>query len=179
MSKKTVISIDVSDWAEAALRNEEAPQTRDELTDLSLSKGYTATEAARIGMSQRAGGNSPAEILPDDKNLLSDGGAMSVHMMIARAKRTIEIKGQEYEARIATANIQEEEESTDRNYTLLGTEQNCENAKRYLLHRVPGHVWNRLLEIHEGGGDLRDIGKQLIAIIEGFIGKLANGDLKP
>jgi len=190
------VRIDVSDWWNDALHTEEMPQTEGDLAALAVREGYSARRAAQIAIAARVMSKSPEDILPDDKNLLGTGGASAVHMAIAIQKKQIEINGKEYRARQFTAVCPEEQEDEpepdaeqqefeqtveplerppelpDHGYVKLGTDKSLENALRYLRRRVPGHVWNRLVEIKAAEGNVREAADELVARIYQMVGEL-------
>jgi len=184
------INIDVTDWAEIALQAEEMPQTDEELVRLAVDRNWSAKQAAQIALAMRAMGHVPVEILPLDKAVLAEGGAHFVHHIVAAQKIRFERNGKEQEMRAYTAvqhcneddNGDESEQASfetdteavllERGYVEAGTPESVENAIAYLYHRVPGHVRNRLVEIWAGGGDVREVAEEFIALIRGMVDKL-------
>ena len=184
------INIDVTDWAETALQAEEVPQTDEELVRLAVDRNWGAKQTAQIALAMRAMGHVPAEILPPDKAVLAEGGAYFVHHVVAAQKTRFERNGKEQEMRSYTA-VQQGDDDDDgdeseqasfetdaeatlpeRGYVEAGTPESVENAIAYLHRRVPGHIRNRLVEIWAGGGDVREVAEDLIALIRGMVDEL-------
>jgi hypothetical protein len=184
-----IIQTDVTDWAETALISENFPQTRDELETLAVTTG--AKLAAQTAIAGRAMGQVPVDLISEDKALLSDGGALSIHLMLATAKTEIEVNGKMIRGRKwkaiqrppetdagddgerLEANI--EDALPDHGYTEFGTVESVANAISYLMRFVLGHIWNRLAEIKAGGGDVVGAATALIEKINEMVDKLENG----
>jgi len=182
---KVAVSIDVTDWAEKALRAEEMPQSESDLFAMAVDQGLSARETAQMAIAARAMGESPVDILPDNKVLLGDGGRYRMDAMIRNAVRRIEIAGKEYTVREATSVVQEDAPESDDGpqtleleaeaatggvlpkdgYIRAGTPQSAENARRYLQRKVPGHIWERLKEIAAAGEDPHGAVEELIAAV--------------
>lgn len=187
MSSKTFVKVDVTDWKDEALREEAVPQTNEELVSLAVRQGMSARTAARYAIAARAAGLAPDDVLPNDKVLLGNGGGLVVHMMVANAKERIKIGNREYLARKYKAIQKQEKEPSDNGdqselevesalpehgYTQLGTQVSIENAINYLRNRVPGHIWNRLIEIAAAEGDVKTAAEELIDKIGEMVDKL-------
>jgi hypothetical protein len=184
----TVIKIDVTDWREAALKAERVPQTKDDLIEIAVDNEYTARQAAQFYLACRAAGLSPDDLLSDDKHIFGSGGGLETHLLIANLKKRIEINGKLIRARQYKAIQQKEDQPTDgdqleleaetllpvHGYTRLGTEASCENALRYLVRIVTGHIRNRLVEIAASKGDVRAAADALIAKINEIVEELIN-----
>lgn len=186
---KSQIVIGIDDWREAALRTEDPPQTRSDVIKLALRLG-SPREAAQRTIAWIDGGESPEELLPSCKQMLSDGGRLNVSHMVEGLKELFEIEGREYCVRAATAVVSKPEDDQpgekdpqlsfetdapvktnpevnmpDRGYVDAGTPESLENARRYLINIIPGHVRNRLTEIRVAGGDPRAALEELISIL--------------
>lgn len=189
MSGKTIVKVDVTDWKDEALREEAVPQTNEELVSLAVRQGMSARTAARYAIAARAAGLAPDDVLPNDKILLGNGGGLVVHMMVANAKERIKIGDREFLARKYKAiQKQEDEEEPSGNgdqleleiesplpehgYTELGTPASIDNAVDYLRNRVPGHIWNRLIEIAAAEGDVKGAAEELVDKIREMVDKL-------
>ncbi len=189
MSNKTVVTVDVTDWKEEALREEIVPQTSEELVSLAVKEGMSAKTAARYAIAVRAAGLAPDDVLPGNKVLLGNGGGHAVHLMIASAKEKIKVGDKEYLARKYKA-IQKVDKAVssegngeildleidsilpDHGYTEIGTPESIENAIQYLRNQVPGHIWNRLIEIKAADGDVEKAVEELVDKVREMAGKL-------
>lgn len=186
LKEPVVISSDVSDWAERAMRLDEVPQTDLEVAHLAVKEGFSAKEAAEIALAVRAMGLAPDDIMPPSKACLSEGGAYFVHHVVQAQEIEFERNGKRMRLRQHTAiqrpshdaEEEEDEQTTfetdarvvlpERGYAEVGTPESVENAKRLLFRFVPGHVRNRLAEIWAGGGDHMAVLKELIAVLYGI-----------
>lgn len=182
--KPVKIVIDVTDWAEEALRAESVPQNRDDVGQQAVRKGSSARKAAQRALALRAAGHSPDDVMPTDKDVLSDGGAYVINNMVTQMKQRIERSGREIELRAYTAIMKEDDLDQptlpegdaflpDHEYAAAGTPESVENAKRLLHKFVPGHVRNRCAEIWAGGGDPREAWEEVRAMCDGIVDEIA------
>jgi len=178
------IVIDVTDWAEEALHAEAVPETRDDVGSMALRKGIGARKAAQRALALRAANHSPQDVMPSDKDVLSDGGLLVVTSIIRNRKEQIERNGRIMEMRAYTAVVQDEDEQPmlpgdddvllpEHEYVAAGTPESVENAKRLLMQYVPGHIRNRCAEIWAGGGDARAAWEEVRAVCDAIVDEIA------
>jgi len=182
----TKIVIDIADWIEQALREEVPPQTIQDVADL-VTK-FNSRKAGHLTIAYIDLGLSPRDLLPTCKIMLGDGARMRVAHVREALKRRFDVNGREFEVRAMTKVVrvpeqaQQEEDPQgafdvdveeidaeppvpEDGWVEAGTPESLENARRYLLHKVPGHVIERLKEIKVAGGDPRKALQELISVL--------------
>lgn len=174
---KTLIKIDVTDWAEEHDRIEPDVSTEDKLTGLITGGKVSIPQAARLGIIARERGLAPDDILPANKPLLMTGAAKHISSVIA--SKHIEAQtpsGNTYTVREFVAPVREGEDDQLNNDTLEGdvtpspepetfassqSEEGNGRAWNYLLKRVPGYIYGRLKIIAVNGGDVKEAAEEL------------------
>jgi hypothetical protein len=89
--ESVTVTIDVTDWAEKALKGERFPQTEEEFVEMAVEMG--AKNVARIVEAGRILGLVPDDIIPPDKDLYDAGGAAATHAMIGAQTYRVEHAG--------------------------------------------------------------------------------------
>jgi hypothetical protein len=170
-----IISIDVSDWHQELLREEEMPKTVDDLLTLAVERGFPTQKLARHFIVARELGEADSDELPNNKDLLQDGGTNNITQAFARRMREIELENG-YKARVraivgGVPLLEREAEDNDATVHEFAVDlggdsesldwvavDNPEAAKRawkYLERRVPGHIMGRLKILAVGNGDVQ------------------------
>jgi len=193
--EKVETTIDMTDWAERALRAEDPPQTIKDVVALARKVG--SREAGEMTVAWIEMGESPQELLPTCKILLGDGARMRIAHMVEGLEELFKINGHEYRVRALTKVVPEPEVEASEGdspqfafeveapveekaafdmpsdgYVDAGSPESLENARRYLLTRVPGHVKPRLIEIKVAGGDPRAVLQELVSILWSVLGEI-------
>jgi hypothetical protein len=189
------ITIDMTDWEEKALRTEDPPQDEEDL--LRLVKKFGTREAGQMTVVWIERGQSPRELLPTCKCLLSDGAQLNISNTVKGLEAIFKVANREYRVRRTMAVVsenddEETEEGTpqlsfeaeaeippivpphmpEKGWVDAGTPESRENARRYLTKIVPGHVRPRLEEIKVASGDPRAALQELVSILWAILAEI-------
>ena len=187
---KTVVKIDVTDWHEEALRNESFVTSDDDILS-QLAKGISTPALARSAIVSREKKLAPTDIVRPNKMLLMTGGMLDISQMVRSKKRIITTEDGEnvlVGEYIGAVRVQDESdvnEDTDDDIKEAGQKEyepsyvtidNHEAALKriqdYMEHRIPGHIWNKLVEVYTVGGDVRNEADKLKDTIDTMVNKL-------
>lgn len=170
------------------------PEKREDVIDL-LSSGTPTGTIARGIIVSRELDNAPADIIAPNKMLLYTGARLEVSRIAASATHTVNVKGATYKAQdfIGPVRQPETDDDDDSNeqevlfeseveaiqtpempttYTSYTNARSADVAEMYLRRRVPGHVWPRLLTLHEHGRDVRAAVRELKAELDDMVLRL-------
>lgn len=163
------ITIDVEDWHQEAKQNETIVTDGRSVLDL-LEEGTPSGVVARAAVVGREIGHTHDDLIPPNKLLLYAGARAGVAAIANRARRQVTApSGKTYNAPAYQGRVGQEGQSYQRSDSQAGHDL----AQRYLEVTVPGHVWNRLLTIHDGGGDVGAAVNQLKRELDEMVLKLS------
>lgn len=187
------VRIPIEDWRQEALRMEIMPEKREDVIDL-LSGGTPTGTIARGIIVSRELENAPADIIAPNKMLLYTGARLAVSQIAASATHDVEVKGATYKAQDFIGPVRQAETDADDDeqevlfeseveaiqppdmpttYTSYTNARSADVAEMYLQRRVPGHVWPRLLTLHEHGRDVRSAVRELKDELDNMVLRLA------
>lgn len=168
MDEELIIKIDITDWRDTLLQTEE-PITNEEDIIKALSAGKQTGVVARATAVSRALKLAPEDILRSDKLLYYTGCVGDISAIAKKNKRVVEVEnGDHYTVpeligypgrrkEIEEGEVQPEEGY--QSYITIDDPQAAEYAKNYLIKVLPGHIWNRLLILHECNEDVSEAGE--------------------
>ncbi len=101
------VNIDISDWVSEATRNGIEINSREDIINYALKKGYSTTKIARAAIALRNMGRSPDHLLISNKVLLQSGARSNVNSIIASQKERITTEsGKKIEVRSFVGNAE-------------------------------------------------------------------------
>jgi len=176
-AQELTVGIPIGDWHQEALRLEIMPEKRADVIDL-LAQGVPTGTIARSIIVSRELEHAQADIIAPNKLLLHTGARLEVSRIAASATHTVQVKGATYKAQdfigpVSQADADAGEDDAEQEvlfesevaaiqppdmpttYTSYTNARSADVAEMYLQRRVPGHVWPRLLTLHEHGRDVR------------------------
>jgi hypothetical protein len=167
------IVIDIQDWYDEALKSETPITSTDDIINL-LEKEISSGEIGRMTLAWREVGEAPADILQPNKLLLYGAARENVSRIARSRKHDIEVGGATYEAYDYVGSVREayEDNGFEQSYVRYDNPKAQERSENYLSEIVPGHIWNRLLLLHESGGDVKAAGARLKREITRQVNKL-------
>ncbi len=180
-----VIEIDVTDWA--AEHDEIEPDVSSEDKLVELSTKYYTTKLARMAIIAREKGLMPEGIMPANKVVLQFGAWLRISSLIKRRVSEKELpNGQTVEYREYVGAVRDEDGQTVNDaldmcadsplttdlYVHAESDEGLERAIGYLLKRVPGYVYGRLVTIAANGGDVRKAADELKSKIDEIVERL-------
>ena len=168
---KMVLTIDVEDWHQEALRDESPIAAAGDILER-LEKGEHTAEVARKTIIWREKGVGDGAALPPNKLLLLAGAQQRVSRLAARQRHEVEGKdGKMFAARSFVGAV-DSDDGNEQSYVMYDDKQAVDRANEYLENMVPGHIWRRLLTVYENGGDVKAAARQLKRTIDEQVGKL-------
>lgn len=192
------VHIDITDWQLETLRAEIAPGDRSDIADL-LAAGVSTGQVARAAVVLREMGLADADILPANKPLFYAGARAAVSEIARERRSPVTTPGGTYSAPAlvgnpatmpgsaanghaatldgvdALASAEPDEDS----YVTVDDPRALQRAVAYLTNNVIGHIWPRLLIIHEHGGDLRAVADQIKCAIDERVSLLLDTARQP
>lgn len=168
---------DITDWRDEVFRDELIIMEEKDILD-ALGQGSHTAKVARAAIVSREIGKAPANIVRPNKTLLTIGAMQDVTQIAHKVKAEVTAAdGAVYDAPafIGRGNIEElieapeddePEEGKDEidlgpSFVGIHDPMARQRAERHLFRVVPGHIWNRLLIVHEGGGDVALVALEL------------------
>jgi hypothetical protein len=184
-NKMTIIKIDVTDWAVEHDEVEPDVSSEDKLVELSTK--FSTPKLARLAIIAREKGSMPENILPANKPLFQSGAWLAISSLIKRRVKEVELpNGSTVEMREFVGVVGDEDDHL-RDDTLLSSvasslttdfyvhaesDEGLERAIDYLLKRIPGYVYGRLVTIAANGGDVRKAADELKVKIDEIVERL-------
>jgi len=180
MSEQLYIKEDISDWLEETLRDESIIESDEDIIH-AMENGLSTGKIARAVIVSREIGKAPSDIVRPNKMLINVGAQMDV---IARAhgeKTAVKTSTGEYPVSRFVGLVKEkdvldeDEADIDQNepsFVQIDSAQALERSVGYLERIVPGHIWNRLLVVHEAGGDVRNEADKLKQTIDEMVSRI-------
>ena len=186
---KTLIKIDVTDWAVEHDQIEPSVTGEDDLIALVTKQGRSTAQVARLAIIARERGLAPTNILPENKPLLNAGAAVDISSKIARRMKEAQLpNGNTLTVREFVAPVREEEEegqlANDTQNVLAPSSPLPETfvsvespeargrALDYLYKIVPGYIMGRLKIIAISGGDVKAAADELKNKIDEMVDRL-------
>ncbi len=181
----TVIKIDVTDWAVEHDEIEPDVSSEDKLVELSTK--YHTIKLARMAIIAREKGLMPEGIMPPNKVVLQSGAWLRISSLIKRRVSEKELpNGKTVEFREFVGVVRDEDGQntgdtlsahadsslTTDLYVHAESDEGLERAIDYLLKRIPGYVYGRLVTIAANGGDVRKAADELKGKIDELVERL-------
>jgi hypothetical protein len=156
------------DWDEEFLSLEEQAGTLEDLVQLAVEKGLTTPQIARLHIVQRERGEAEDGVIADNKTLFQNGATSGVDLAFNRLWVEIELNGKKNRVRQLVGDQGRETQDDDpdestmefavgeddgKSWYKLGSNGARENAEHYIDKVIPGHIWGRLLVLHESEGN--------------------------
>lgn len=175
MSKELTISIPIGDWHAEALRAEMLPTAPVDVIK-ALRAGLPTAQIARSAIVSQEMGVTKERITRPNKCLLQAAATADIAMLARRQTHTVTLEdGRKYQAPDFVGVVRADEpEPADGEHAFLldvpaepsappepiayvnfDAPEALARAEMYLRDVIPGHVWKRLLTIHEHGGDVQ------------------------
>lgn len=191
--KSMEIKIDISDWVENYQTIEPNIKTFDDVVSL-LTHGHKPYSAGVLALVARERGDAEFSILPENKMLLGTGAAVSVSREVANKLRKAKMpNGLEVEVRQFVAPV-DHDRSEDQgigvnsetfqassethflgeNYLSTSDPAAAKRAEDYLMKRVTGDIWGRLIIIAEHDGDYKGVANKLIKEIKDMVKRIGD-----
>lgn len=191
------IKIDITDWVENYQILEPNIKTFDDVVSL-LTHGHKPYSAGVLALVARERGDAEFSILPENKMLLGTGAAVSVSREVAAKLRKAKMpNGSEVEVRqfvapvdhllsddqskgvngdeMQSVHIGGEAQAHDDRYLSTSDPMAAKRAEDYLMRRVTGDIWGRLIIIAEHDGDYKGVANKLIKEIKEMVKRISNG----
>ncbi len=190
MNGKLYIKEDITDWRDETLASETLVTSEQDILE-ALERGETTPRLARAAIVSRELNEAPGDIIRPNKSLLMAGAQMDVIQITKKYKEKVRVNsGAEYSVPKYIGNVPVKEDGNgngevseeqaeearrtarDENepsFVTISDDRALEMAVRYLESYVPGYIWNRLLEIHRTGGDVRNEADKLKAKIDEMV----------
>ena len=181
----TVIKIDVTDWAVEHDEIEPDVSSEDKLVELSTK--YHTIKLARMAIIAREKGLMPEGIMPPNKVVLQSGAWLRISSLIKRRVKEFELpNGNTVEVREFVGAVKDENDhvhgdaldsDVDSSFTAdlyvhSESDEGLGRAIDYLLKRIPGYVYGRLVTIAANGGDVRKAADELKGKIDELVERL-------
>jgi hypothetical protein len=195
--KKVIIPIDITDWNEEMLRDENIVTNEDDIFKM-LDEGVPMPKIVRAVPTARYTGYAPQDIMRPDKVIYYIGAYSDVLNIIKQRKKTIIApSGKEYstpeyigpvpEKKLPRTVVEDDEaaflfeaervaesDNADRNTNFVksGSTEALARARRYLTSVVLGHIQNRLTQICDAGGDVKIAAEELKCAIDEMVARM-------
>ena len=176
------IEIEAKDWEEEHDEVEPDISTADKLVELSTK--YSTPKLARMAIVAREKGLMPNDILPANKPLFQSGAWLAVSNLIKRRVSEKELpngKTVEYREYVGVVRDEDGQNTGDTLsahadsslttdlYVHAESDEGLGRAIDYLLKRIPGYVYGRLVTIAANGGDVRKAADELKSKIDEIV----------
>ena len=191
--------IDLSEWVDAALRDEQIVTSPEHVT-AQIASGVPLSKVARNAIVSRQGGAAPEDLLASNRTLLHIGAYQDVHKRFIRTalQQVTAANGKKYrrsrfiggphEAPDADADPTFQMTADDLAFDLvdLGYADSADDEQRekalawataYITETVPGHTWKHLIQVYALGGDVKTVAKQLKKEIDVQVRRLTDPQL--
>jgi len=194
--------IDLSEWVDAALRDEQIVTSPENVTE-QIASGVPLSKVARNAIVSRQGGAAPEDLLAPNRTLLHIGAYQDVHKRFIRTalQQVTAANGAKYRrsrfiggpheapsAEDADANPTFQATIDDLAFDLsdLGYADSADTEQRekalawattYITETVPGHTWKHLIQVYALGGDVKTVAKQLKKEIDAQVRRLTDPQL--
>lgn len=156
---KLEIVFDITDWKHEAMANETIIGSQQAIIDL-IDNGTPTGVVAKAAVVNRELGQANGDILPVNKMLFYAGAREAVAELVRKQKCAVVVGDETYTMPAYQGRIRGDEDS-NASYEPSTTGTGMSTAIKYLQSVVPGHIWNRLLVIHENGGDVKAAADEL------------------
>ncbi len=166
---RSEICIDITDWGQEYQEKEPEIPTEDGMIDYQLQNGAKPAELGRLAIVAHERGDVEDRYLPANKLMLNMGAAVQVSRTIAARKKQLHFEdGRTFNAREFVAQVPVDESCLDepeqsiedamngRELARAGSREAAHRARLYLRQRVPGYIYERLVIIAAGGGNIHD-----------------------
>lgn len=182
-----IIKIPIGDWVDEYQQEEVNVATEEAIIEAQTKRDLNPLKLGRLVLVARERGDAPEDILPPNKSVLNGGAAVELSRMFARRRTSVKIGEREYAMRELVAAVPEKEEpaqdgdgeQADEAVNVFGgafvaaqSDEGLSRAEKYLLERVPGYIWGRLLVIAANGGEVGALADILKEKIDDMVGKL-------
>lgn len=183
MTKKLVIGIDITDWRDEMQRIEPREiQTADDIVALVVDDGHKMVDVGKFAVVQEEMSVTKKPVITSRIMQIKNAARADVNVIIANRKRTVETEsGKKYDVRefvavpstkLGDADNAEIAELGENPVVSFDSEPGLNRCLYYLRKVVPGHIWNRLVQIHGAGGDVDAIVDEMKAEIDDMVGRL-------
>lgn len=172
MSKTMKVHIDITDWRDDVLRDENVVKDDEQMLDL-INQGKSTSYVAKSAVVSREMKEAADDVLRPNKLLYLSGAMTDVSNKVAMQKHLVETDdGAAYEVRDYVGNSGGDDE-LPKGYVTSKSDDGMERACSYLENVVPGHVWNRLVIVYENSGDVVRAAETLMHKIDKMVSKLS------
>jgi len=184
---KLIISDDYTDWLEEVIKAEMIIEKKDDIYK-AIDEGKHTAQIARAVVVSRELKKMPFDIINCNKSLLNLGAQLGIISLAHQKKTQVEtVNGHVYDINAYVGKGQVTEGIIDEvvtegdnpvddgpSYEASGTKLALERAVRYVVKVVPGHIWNHLLHIAKGHGDVRVVAEELKANIDRMVEQICD-----
>lgn len=170
---KLYIHEDVTDWQEKILQAELIIADEDAIFE-AIDDGVSTRDIAMGVVVSQLRGDAPPDLIPPVKLLVLDGGQAAIIRKAHTKRVTVQTKSGEYKANQYVGKVLDKSDSENEHvsYVNNGSPEALDRAINYLANVVPGHIWMRLLEVHNSGGDVKAAADELIDRIIAMVEKI-------
>ena len=180
---KLFIKEDITDWMDETLHDENIIESEEDIIH-ALDNGVSTAKLARATLVSRAMGKAPKDIVRPNKILLNVGAQMDVISRAHSEKTSVKTSTGEYPVSSFVGIVREKELVHEENdpeiqevpqgpsFVRINSSDALGRSVGYLERIVPGHVWNRLLVVHEAGGDVRNEADKLKQTIDDMVSRI-------
>lgn len=175
----------ITDWMHETLRDESIIESDQDIIH-ALAKGGSTAKVARAAIVSREMGKAPSDIVRPNKMLLNVGAQMDITQMMHNEKTIVKTSSGEHPVSSYIGIVKEKEQPGDEDapeeeeqpkkyepsFVSIDSAEALERSIGYLERVVPGHIWNRLLVVHEAGGDVRNEADKVKQIIDDMVSRI-------
>lgn len=183
------IVIDAEDWYNEYLAEEPNISDQDAIIATQMERGIGPQKLGRLCVIGNERGDVAEGEFPASKLLLQTGAAFTVSSILARRMKAVEVNGKSYNAREFIAPVYQDLPDVTQPDTAEAAKPELldgagtsfvktvspfalERATRYLVEKVPGYVWGRLLIVAANDGDVQQVADELKRHIDEMVTKL-------
>jgi hypothetical protein len=198
MDTRLEIKMDATDWRDTGMREETLPESETDVIDAIAAGTPTMRVARDLIVAQEMG--LIKRLTRPNKTLLNVAAAYEVACIAKRQKATITaVNGTEYQVPAFVGRMGRPPEPLDAvepltaedvesgavplpdaedapifepSYAPVRSAASLDYATRHMSGFIPGNIWNKLLEIHGAGGDVREQASALKARIDEMVTRI-------
>ena len=172
MANKLIIKEDITDWRDEVLQKEVIVNKEQDVLNL-ISDGVSTALTARATIVSRELGETLTDIVRPNKLLIMIGAMKDVSILVKSQRHEVATpSGRTFMScdYIGKGKIKDEEDINS--YVETQSKDGLRNAENYLNKVIPGHVWNRLINIVDAGGDIVPLAEALKSRIDDMVDKI-------
>ena len=172
MTPDLFIKENITDWRDEVLQKEAVVKDDKDILDL-IDDGVSTALIARSAIVSRELGEAPPDIVRPNKPLMMTGAMMDVSVIVKSQKHEVVTpSGKTYMSGDYIGKGKSKDDDDTPSYVEVQSEDGLRNAENYLANVIPGHIWNRFVNVVDAGGDVVPLAEALKLRIDDMIERI-------